>query len=79
MNDCPWMIGRDRTPIIEFGKWMRSRPPYRCPKCGAYYGGLYKPVGMCPACGTFVRKAKIQDREDESYEKRMENKLSVLR
>lgn len=58
-HDMPWMGGRDRTPIIEFGKWMRSRPPYRCVQCGAYYNGLYKPVGMCPACGAFVRNTQL--------------------
>ena len=54
--DMPWMGGRDRTPIIEFGKWMRSRPPYRCVQCGSYFGGLYKPVWCCPRCGEKVKR-----------------------
>ena len=52
----PWMGGRDRTPIIEFGKWMRSRPPYRCVQCGTYFSGLYKPVWRCPRCGAIVKR-----------------------
>ena len=54
--DMSWMGGRDRTPIIEFGKWMRSRPPYRCVQCGNYFDGLYKPVWCCPRCGEKVKR-----------------------
>ena len=54
-DETLWTLDRKPDELIRFMTWMRSRALYRC-GCGAYYAGPYKPVGMCPACGAFVRE-----------------------
>ena len=49
--DMPWMGGRDRTPIIEFGKWMRSRPRIDVCNAAVTSAGCTSPCGAVPGAG----------------------------
>ena len=53
--DMPYTLRRPPEPLIRFIIRMRRRGPYKCPQCRTLWSGLYKPVGMCPVCGRFVK------------------------